>query len=445
MNRQKHKILIADHNLDLLRKIRNAPVAKQYHFEVAHDGIACLTKIESFLPDLIILDAYLPKIHGIEILRKVKTDPRTKHVGVIFTCFYPLIQFYRPAIALSVDFFLPKPYAISKLFSLCSQFFKGSLHPEPFHLPEELKDGEKSYYISKPRSLSNYLKFWGTRGSHPVSGPQYTHFGGNTTCLEIRNGSEMIIFDAGSGIRPLGNTLRNQMPKEVHLLFSHTHIDHLSGFSFFDPIYDPNCHVHIWAPIGFEKDIKEIFTDMFAYAFFPVKLDEISASLTFRDIQEGVPFQIGSFTITAAYAFHPGSTLCYKIDDGKYKIGYATDNELFFGYHGDPKLITKKSTHYAPYAELVRFFKGVDLLIHEAQYTPTEYRTKVGWGHSSISNTAAFVKHAEVSDWIITHHDPAHDDDALYHKVQLQYDAAEDLQLPCRIRMAFDGLFLPFD
>lgn len=108
MNRQKHKILIADHNLDLLRKIRNAPVAKQYHFEVAHDGIACLTKIESFLPDLIILDAYLPKIHGIEILRKVKTDPRTKHVGVIFTCFYPLIQFYRPAIALSVDFFLPK-------------------------------------------------------------------------------------------------------------------------------------------------------------------------------------------------------------------------------------------------------------------------------------------------------------------------------------------------
>lgn len=439
------KVLIAEPSTELTSKIRHARVAKEMQCEVAHDGAACLAKVESFQPDLLVLDLFLPHIHGMEILRKVKSDPRTKHVGVILTSFYPLIQSYHPATAHGVDYFLAKPYALRDLFALIDRFFEGKLTPDSFKPAEEVAHEGKHCYISKPRALTTYLKFWGTRGSHAVSGTEYVRFGGNTSCLEIRHDEELIIIDAGSGIRPLGNSMRGKFPKEIHLLFSHTHMDHLSGFSFFEPIYNPQSHIHIWSPVGYEKSAKEIFTEMFAYALFPVKLDEVAATLTFRDIHEGTPFQIGSFTFTAAYAFHPGSTLCFKISYGPLTIGYATDNELFFGYHGDPKHISKKSACYAPYAKLVQFYKDIDLLIHEAQYTPIEYQAKVGWGHSSISNASAFMKHAGVRDWIVTHHDPNHDDDILAHKLQMHYDAAEDLHLDCRIRMAFDGLFLPFD
>ena len=113
------------------------------------------------------------------------------------------------------------------------------------------------------------------------------------------------------------------------------------------------------------------------------------------------------------------------------------------GYHGNPKLLSKNHRALAPYKSFIPFFKDCDLLIHEAQYTPQEYRTKVGWGHSSVSNTAALVQFTGVNDWIITHHDPKHTDDDLFKKVQLQYDILDDLKINCRTRMAFDGLTIP--
>ena len=113
------------------------------------------------------------------------------------------------------------------------------------------------------------------------------------------------------------------------------------------------------------------------------------------------------------------------------------------GYHGNPNALTKNHRLLAPYQSFISFFKDCDLLIHEAQYTPSEYRTKVGWGHSSVSNAAALVQMTGVKDWMITHHDPKHTDYDLLKKVQLQYDILEDLEIECRVRMAFDTLTIP--
>ncbi len=443
MKVEKKRILLADPDRKILTALRGKKGGSQYVFDSCHNGNDCLKKIETFSPDLIVLDLMLPNIHGIEILRKIKTDPRTKQIGVIMTCSDPMVQNYHTAIKRGAEYFLEKPYEPGVLISLFKQYFNGLLHPAPFTGEDSYASEIKHCYLPKMHSSNTYIKFWGTRGSNPVSGADYIRFGGNTCCLDVRHGSDLLIIDAGTGIRPFGNILQETKPKNIHLLFSNTHWDHLAGFPFFQPIYDPDFHIHIYTPIGFEKTSREIFTEMLAYAYFPVRLDDIQASLHFHEIREGEPFEVGHFVVNTHYAFHPGATLCFKIRCHKKTIGYVTDNELLMGYHGNPNAIGKSNPRLAPYLSQIKFFKDCDLLIHEAQYTPQEYQSKIGWGHSSVSNAAVMLKHAEVKEWVITHHDPKHTDMDLLQKIQMQLDIIDDCKLECRARMAFDGLAIP--
>ncbi len=441
MQQGVRKILIADSDKALHRKIKASNFPGNPHFESVFDGGSCLQKIDSYLPDLIILDLFLPRIHGIEILRKIKTDPRTQHIGVILTSFNLMLQTYYAALIHHADYFLGKPFEISTLKALYERFFNGKLRPAPFSRAKHSKP--KSHYEPRTHGPNSYIKFWGTRGSNSASGADYVHFGGNTSCLEVRHHDHLLIIDAGIGIRSLGQILKENPPKHIHLLFSHTHWDHLVGFPFFAPLYNPKTHLSLYAPIGFEKTTQAIFTELLAYTFFPVRLDDIQAIVDFKDLQEGLPFHIGPFTINTHYAFHAGLTLCFKITCGNKTFGYVTDNEFLMGYHGNPNAIKKNHPLLAPYQSQIDFFKGSDLLVHEAQYTPKEYLGKVGWGHSSVSNAAVLVKHAEIPEWIITHHDPLHTDKILFEKVSLQNDILKDCKMDCRTLMASDGLVIP--
>ena len=128
------------------------------------------------------------------------------------------------------------------------------------------------------------IKFWGTRGSNAVSGSEYIRFGGNTVCLEVRHGEDLLIIDAGTGIRPLGKMIDTNVHKTIHIFLSHTHWDHVTGFPFFDPIYDPDVQIVVWSPVGFEKSTRELFTEMLAYSYFPVRLEDIRAKISFNDL-----------------------------------------------------------------------------------------------------------------------------------------------------------------
>lgn len=443
MHKTKMKILIADPDAQISKLIKKNKSASRYVFETARTGFECLAKLDTFQPDLIFMELMLPQIHGMEILRKIKSDPRTHHVGVILTTAHAMIQNYQGAIKLQCDYFLEKPFDVNLVYSLFKLFFASKLHPDPFSGQESAVTEGKHCYLPKMHSPSSYIKFWGTRGSNPVSGPDYVRFGGNTSCLEIRHGHDLIIVDAGTGIRPFGTILSDTNPKHINLLISHTHWDHLAGFPFFSPIYDPHCQVNIWTPIGFEKTTRELFTEMLAYTYFPVRLDDIQANLIFKDIQEGVSFNIGDIEVNTHYAYHPGATVCFKFRINKVTFGYATDNEFLMGYHGNPSLIGSKNKLLYPYKSMIEFFKDCDFVIHEAQYTPIEYQTKVGWGHSSLTNATALIKHAEIREWIITHHDPKHTDGDLLKKMQMQFDVFDEAKIDCRPRMAFDGMTIP--
>lgn len=440
---KKKRILIANADgsvAKLLKKNRNAA---HYRIETAKDGFECLAKLDTFQPDLVLTDLLLPKIHGIEILRKIKTDPRTKQIGVILMTAHAMIQNYRAAMNLHCDYFLEKPVEVTKAYALFKRFFEHKLRPDPFSGIHSSIPSPKHCYLPKLHSSSSYIKFWGTRGSNSVSGAEYIRFGGNTCSLEIRSGEDLVIVDAGTGIRGLGSELEREGVKNIHLLISHTHWDHLAGFPFFAPIYNSKCQVTVWTPIGYEKTTRELFSDMLANAYFPVRLDDIQANIVFKDIHEREPFKLGNIEVNTHYAYHPGPTICFKFRVDKKTFGYVTDNEFLMGFHGHPNTITKNHAAIQPYKSMIDFFKGCDFLVHEAQYTPSEYQTKVGWGHSSSSNASILVKFAEISQWIITHHDPKHTDVDLLEKIQLQYDILDDCNISVRPRMAFDNMYVP--
>ena len=437
------KILLADSDKTLLEKIRTAPGNERYIFEEAESGEEVLKKIAEFQPKLIYLDLLLPKMHGIELLKKIRSDPKWEGLGVILSSTNPMIQDYHAAIKEGVDFFLAKPFEVRYLSILFDRFFEGTLLAEPF-VPEESQAFEEMHaYTPENTKSQSYIKFWGTRGSNPVSGSEYIRFGGNTACLEVRHGEDLVIIDAGTGIRPLGHTIDLSKQKTIHIFLSHTHWDHVTGFPFFAPIFHPDVKLIIWSPVGFEKSTQELFTDMLAYAYFPVRLEDIKAKISFNDLRDGYPVSIGDITIDSHYAFHPGATLCFKIHVAGKTFGYATDNEMFLGYLGNPNAIGKDHSMIKSHQSSIDFFTNCDCLIHEAQYTPLEYQNRIGWGHSSISNAVILCKFAKIKDWIITHHDPKHTDPDLFEKLQLHKDILRDCNLSCNVQMAFDKMTIP--
>lgn len=435
------KILLADPDQKLLDKIHTAQGHERYQFQTATSGANIFSLIEQFLPDLIVVDLMLPEMHGIELLKKVRSNPKFEGVGVIITSTNAMVQQFHAAIKEGGDFFLPKPFEIPYLFALFTKFFEGRLIPHA--PPTEEEQAHEPSYTPKPHEAGSYLKFWGTRGSNPVSGPEYLRFGGNTACLEVRHGEELIIIDGGTGIRPLGQTINTHQHRTIHLFLSHTHWDHITGFPFFAPLYEPHVQVVIWSPVGYEKSTRELFTEMLAYAYFPVRLEDIKARLSFNDLRDGHPVSVGSITIDSHYAYHPGATLCFKIHVAGKTYGYATDNEMFMGYQGSPTALKNDDPLIESHKSIIQFFKGCNTLIHEAQYLPQEYKKRVGWGHSSITNASLLCKLAEIKEWIVTHHDPSHTDEILLNKLQLQKDVLKECNIPCEVQMAFDDLKIP--
>lgn len=441
--KEKKKILIADPSSSLLDAITSDKEASHYHITTVQTGPECLKKIKEVSPQLVIMDLLISHIHAIEILKVIKSQFPSPALGVIITSYHPMIQNYQAALEKGANYFLIKPFKVCELFALIALFFQKGLKPVPFAMKGAAIPEESACYHPSLSPRHAYLHFWGTRGSCPVAGPEYVNYGGNTSCLEIRYGKDVIIIDAGTGIRKLGTTIDLQDNQTLHLFISHTHWDHITGFPFFRPLYKKTCNVIVWAPVGFEKSTKELFTSMLAYAYFPVRLDEMKAQVTFKELRDDNAISIGEVVISSHFTNHPGPTLGFKIKVPGKTIGYITDNEVLLGYHGHPSDIHAKHPLLQPHLSLIAFLKGCDLIIHEAQYLPEEYYRKTGWGHSSVSNATVLLKHTGCKHWIVTHHDPNHKDCDLRLKEQLHLDILKECQLSIEMQTAYDGLILP--
>ena len=245
----------------------------------------------------------------------------------------------------------------------------------------------------------------GTRGSLATSGPETLRYGGNTACVEVEGADgTLLVLDAGTGIRALGERVARDGIRRVDLLLTHLHMDHIQGLGFFKPLYTPGFDVHIWGPPSTTMDLRKRLARYLSPPLFPVRLDDLPAMPTFHDVARE-HFTIGGLEITADLVCHPGPTVGYRISEQGAAMTYLPDHE--------PALATGELPSDPDWMSGSALAADVDLLIHDAQYGEQEYSEHVGWGHSSIRHALSFARAMRVRHLVTFHHDPSHSDEAL--------------------------------
>jgi phosphoribosyl 1,2-cyclic phosphodiesterase len=258
------------------------------------------------------------------------------------------------------------------------------------------------------------VRFWGTRGSIATPGPATVRYGGNTSCVELRSpGGELVVLDCGTGARQLGLELGARaratgVATTGSILLGHTHWDHIQGIPFFEPLFDPGGHWHLYGPRGLGTSLLQTLAGQMEYQYFPVGFDQLDARVDHHELVEGT-FAIGDLEIRTQYLNHPAITLGYRIESGGAALCYIADHEPFdaaLGNGGDVNDNRQDRRH-------VEFLAGADLVIHDAQYLASEYPAKVGWGHSTVEYVVDVAVAAGVGTLVLNHHDPSRDDDAV--------------------------------
>ncbi len=243
------------------------------------------------------------------------------------------------------------------------------------------------------------VRCWGARGSVPVSGPEYERYGGDTACIEIRSKNDAIlVIDAGTGIRRLGCSLMAQGRLDLTLLFTHTHWDHVLGLPFFKLLYNPKAHIDLYGSPGLQGDIAKLLGRVISPPLFPVPFAEMPARIEGRQWQ-GEALYVDSLKITRIALAHPNLGAGYRVEEDGRSFVFLTDNELSQHHRGGRS-----------FAEYTAFSIGADLLVHDAEYTPEEYPSRRGWGHSHYQDVARLARAAGVAKLGLFHHNQERSD-----------------------------------
>src|SRR5438477_4045954 len=364
-------------------------------------------------PELILCDLLMPKFNGFQVCRTIRQQLQSTKIIVVSGRDYAVDR--TSALEAGADEYLLKPITWEVLCDAIDR-----LLPELPHRPTIAKSP------SELRSVPPRVKLWGVRGSLPLPGPTTLRYGGNTSCVEVRADGEIIVLDAGTGIRGLGLALEREFGAQsikLTLLIPHTHWDHIQGLPFFAPAYNGKNLIRILGYEGARAGLGTILAGQMETPFFPVGLHQLPSHLAIQELKD-MEFHIGKVKVQAKFANHPGICAGYRLFTSAGSIAYMPDNEPYEplkmqlatqnGIEGN----AARNFAATERAKMVEFLQDCQVAILDAQYTDEEYAGHIGWGHSPFSSVVGLALDANVKRVLLFHHDPSHDDDMIDRMVE---------------------------
>jgi len=404
----KSSVLIIEDDDDSRRAIANLFARAEWKVFEAADGDSGIELAIRNRPEVILCDLLMPKSNGFQVCRTIREQLQPTKIIVVSGRDYAVDR--ASALEAGADEYLLKPITWEVLCDVIDRLLPGMpRRPGATKSPEELG------------SVPPRLKLWGVRGSLPVPGPGTVRYGGNTSCVEVRADGEIIVLDAGTGIRGLGLALEKELGPEtikLTLLITHTHWDHIQGLPFFSPAYNPKNLIRILGYEGARAGLGTILAGQMETPFFPVRLRELPSHLAIEELKE-MEFHIGKVKVQAKFANHPGICAGYRLFTSAGSIAYMPDTEpyealkLQLARKDGIDVDEARNFAGAERDKMVEFLRDCDVAILDAQYTDEEYERHVGWGHSSLSSVVQLALDANVKRALLFHHDPSHDDDMI--------------------------------
>ena len=373
---------VVDDNLALARTAEAVLENAGHRVTVCTESRPALEAIERERPQVVLLDLMMPDMDGFEVCRRLRENPALSDLKIVICSSKGFQYDRRRAAELGADGYIQKPIRAESFLQQIDRIVEDRIEVE----------------------------FWGVRGTLPRPGADSLRYGGNTSCVtvEFPKGS-LFVFDAGSGIKRLGDHLMSRGRVEANLLLSHPHWDHINAIPFFTPLYIPGNAIRIMGASQGDKGVRDFVSAQMEGVYFPITIQEFASSVEFEDLSAG-SHKLGEIELRTMLLSHPGNCLGYRLTYGGRSLCYVTDNELFLP---DSEYF---SAEYE--AQLIEFVSGTDALITDTTYTDAEYAARVGWGHSCVSRVADLAHRASVETLYLFHHDPDQNDDAIDAKLE---------------------------
>ncbi|MDF1593403.1 MAG: response regulator [Desulfobacterales bacterium] len=334
-------------------------------------SIKALQEIIAQQPDCVILDLMMPEIDGLELISLLRSKRSLDETKIVVVTAKPYEFDRKQAFSFGADGYIVKP-----------------VNP-------------KTFVAQLLRTIADQIElaFWGVHGTLPVPSKNTIKYGGNTSCVSLDfSDNTLFIFDAGTGIKSLSDSLvaENRHLIDAKIFISHPHWDHINAMPFFAPLFKQGNEIEICGPSHGDITMEQMISGQMDGIYFPIKIKEFSARISFRDIKEET-LEICGKTLKTMLLNHPGYCLGYRVEYKGRSICYITDNELY------PTDSQSFNRFYRK--RLINFIKGADVLITDTTYQDSEYKNKIGWGHSAVGQVANLADKAAVKTLYLFHHD----------------------------------------
>ena len=427
-------VLLIDDDVDDRKRAAALFGEKGWDVVEADDGTRATELALEYRPSVIVCDLLLPKASGLQVSRAIRENLASARIIITAGREYEVDG--DTVLEAGVDGYFVKPLSWQRIARVLKR---------PLRKRRQLAPKHSSALKFQPPSTR--LKFWGVRGSIPVPGPTTVGYGGNTTCVELRTDGQIIVLDAGSGIRELGLALEKEFgptPIKVTLLLTHTHWDHIQGLPFFLPAYKPKNSIRVLGYEGARAGLGSILAAQMEIPFFPVSWRDLSSTIKVEELKK-MEFAIGKVRVRAKVLNHPGVCVGYRLFTRDGSVAFLPDNEPF-----EPlklKLAARNGTHLekaraeaaVERSKLVEFLKDADVLIIDAQYPDDKYLQHIGWGHGALSRVVSLALEARVRKLFLFHHDPQHDDSKIDEMLQRARLLVVESGQPLEVEAAREG------